>query len=613
MASGPMNGVVTYLRRLVLPANGHEATDEQLLDEFTNRGDEAAFTALVQRYGPLVWSVCRRVLAQVHDAEDAFQATFLILVRKARSIGKRGSVRSWLYGVAYRTAVRARTQGRRRAGNRPFSDLPAGADTDELIRRDLRGVLDEEINRLPEHQRMPVILCYLEGKTNAEAALELGCPRGTIAIRLARARKQLRPRLARRGLALSLAGVDELLACQTTNAVPTEMMDAAVRSAQVFGAGKTAATGGRVAQAAVLAEGVLQTMLLTKVKTTAGLLLGAIVLCAGAVFVTNQLASPGAQALSSTPSARAPFQAQDQSADAIRSAITRGVDYLKKNQKESNWEHHSPVGNHKGGVTALALVGLLEAGVKREDEFFEKGLRYLRSLKPESTYVTALQTVVFGRADPKKDRELIQRNADLLVQSRCKDNTGRFTGWTYSARPAVGTDNSNTQYAVLGLHAAKLAGAKIEDKVWQQIQDYYLRTQLADGGWGYAPGTGQNATFTMTSARVCGLLITSKHLQENAKGFDEALANGWKHLGDHFTVNGKFSPYYQLHGISRAGRLAGKKEIGGKEKNQCHDWYREGVEFLLKNQQKDGSWIGGPGDKSRVNATSFALIFLALP
>src|SRR5205823_3540528 len=155
------------------------------------RRDEAAFAALVRRHGPMVLGVCRRVLRDAHDAEDAFQATFLLLARKAAALRQPDRLGPWLHGVAHRTALKAKAAGvRRRQRERPLDDLPAAGGGDDLLWRDLRPVLDDAIGRLPAKYRVPVVLCYLEGRTNAEAARALGCPTGTVATRLARARQR---------------------------------------------------------------------------------------------------------------------------------------------------------------------------------------------------------------------------------------------------------------------------------------------------------------------------------------------------------------------------------------------------------------------------------------
>src|SRR5262245_42823379 len=185
--------VLHYLRRVVDTARVGGLTDGQLLGRFVASRDEAAFEVLVWRHGPLVLSVCRRVLGKEHDAEDAFQATFLTLARKAGSIGRREAVGSWLYKVAYRVALAARCKNARIASHeKPLHDVVAADPSVESPNSDWRAVIDEEILRLPSRYRIPFVLCCLEGKTVDEAAKELGCPRGTVGTRVARAKARLR-------------------------------------------------------------------------------------------------------------------------------------------------------------------------------------------------------------------------------------------------------------------------------------------------------------------------------------------------------------------------------------------------------------------------------------
>jgi RNA polymerase sigma factor (sigma-70 family) len=285
MAHRPLHTLLGRLRKAAA-AHGGGQTDGQLLERFVRGRDEAAFEALLRRHGPMVWSVCRRLLRHEQDAEDTFQAAFLILARKARSIGKREAVGSWLYRVAYRTALRARARAAERAAReQPVVDLPAAEAVPDLIWRDLRPVLDEEVNRLPERYRSAFVLCYLEGRTNAEAARELGCPEGTILSRLFWARRRLRSRLARRGVLLSGGTLAGLLAEQA----------AAMPAALAVAAGRAPAG----ASVTSLMEGVLRAMWLTKLKIVASLLLTAGVVVGGTgmlaygVLGTGQ---PGAQA-----------------------------------------------------------------------------------------------------------------------------------------------------------------------------------------------------------------------------------------------------------------------------------------------------------------------------
>jgi RNA polymerase sigma factor (sigma-70 family) len=236
MPSGRTDAIAS---RLATGAAGcvEALTDEQLLDFFLSRavGDaEAAFQVLVSRHGPMVLGVCRHVLNQQQDAEDAFQATFLVLARKAGSIRDRRVLGRWLYEVAYRIAVRARVNAqRRRSHERQGAEMSATVPEVDAAWSELRPVLHEEISRLPEKYRTPVILCYLEGKTNEEVAHQLRWPVGTVKGRLARARDLLRSRLTRRGLALSAAFLVTALSKNTVFAevVPTPLAKKVIRGA----------------------------------------------------------------------------------------------------------------------------------------------------------------------------------------------------------------------------------------------------------------------------------------------------------------------------------------------------------------------------------------------
>jgi RNA polymerase sigma factor (sigma-70 family) len=235
-------------------------SDGRLLEQFAHHGDAAAFTALVRRHGPMVLGVCRRVLRDVHAADDAFQATFLLLVRKAGSLRRPEALGPWLYGVAYRTALKARQVAvRRRRREQALPDLPA-APADDLVWRDLRPVLDGAISRLPAKYRAPFVLCYLDGMTNAQAARHLGCPMGTVATRLARARQQLRGRLARQGLALPAGLLGAAL-------VPRVLLAQTVQAATVLASGSAAAAGLVPAKIVTLMEGVWRSMMLDKLRS----------------------------------------------------------------------------------------------------------------------------------------------------------------------------------------------------------------------------------------------------------------------------------------------------------------------------------------------------------
>jgi RNA polymerase sigma factor (sigma-70 family) len=272
MASTPLSPVLRYIRKIVdLPASA-QVTDSQLLDRFVRHRNEAAFSALVERHGPMVMGICRRLLCNSHDAEDAFQATFLVLVRRAEDIGDPDLLANWLYGVAYRTAAKAKADVLRRRARegQAASNHQANAPRDQDLWDDVRPILDEEINLLPVKYRTPVVLCYLQGKTNEEAARQLGWPKGTVATRLARARERLRHRLTRRGMVLSTAVMATTLSQATASgALPARVVNGAVQTALLVVANQGVTAGVVANQIASLTEGVLKTMVLAKLKTVA--------------------------------------------------------------------------------------------------------------------------------------------------------------------------------------------------------------------------------------------------------------------------------------------------------------------------------------------------------
>ena len=297
MAQGQLGSLLQHIRRLIGAAPSEQTPDALLLEQFRLHRDETAFTTLVQRHGPLVFGVCRRVLRDSHAAEDAFQATFLVLARRAGAIRKPEALSSWLHGVAARVAVRARNQDSQRRGRESqvmamasqngahdaFEPAAGGpGPLAESTQRELRLVLDEELARLPEKYRLPMVLCYLEGKSNEEAARQLCWTKGCVSGRLARARDLLRDRLARRGLALSAAALGGALTHQTVTAgVAPALVDVTVRGAVLFAAGNAAA-GIASVPAVSLARQTLQAMLFARVTTAAALVLAVVLVAGGA-------------------------------------------------------------------------------------------------------------------------------------------------------------------------------------------------------------------------------------------------------------------------------------------------------------------------------------------
>jgi RNA polymerase sigma factor (sigma-70 family) len=249
-----------------------DQSDRQLVEQFLARHDEAVFEAIVRRHGPMVYRVCRRVLQHHHDAEDAFQATFLLLPQQLRRVRKHASLASWLHGVAHRVALKARagaaTRRRHEQQAGAFQDMPA----DEVSWGEVRTVLDAEMAALPEKWRQPLILCYLEGRTQDEAAAQMGCSKRTLRRRLAEARAALGRRLNRRGVVGPAALSAVLLSECVARAVPSGLLGSTVEAATLIAAGG-AATAAVSAKVVALTEGVMNAMFASKVKIVAAMLL----------------------------------------------------------------------------------------------------------------------------------------------------------------------------------------------------------------------------------------------------------------------------------------------------------------------------------------------------
>jgi RNA polymerase sigma factor (sigma-70 family) len=353
--------LLRFIRAIGPVASEPEATDGQLLARFVRQRDEAAFTALFRRHGPMVWAVCHRVLSDNHAAEDAFQATFLVFLRKAGSIDRPELLANYLYGIASRTAAKAKTlRARQRIREEPQSvDAPAAGSHDDSDWRDLRPVLDEELQELPEKYRAPLVLCYLEGKTYAEAARALGWAEGTVSGRLARARHLLRGRLIRRGLSVgSLAVLMAREAAGRTLSAAVE--EATARAVWLSVTGSPAALGVVSPQAAALAKGVLHAMFLNQVKIAAVVVLTVSLIGTGAGIVTHRVRAAdrrGTQDQTATPSVLLAERLQDSPAPPAK-------------QKDLEKKDKSPSATSPDGrLVAKAkdkAIGLFDADSGRE-------------------------------------------------------------------------------------------------------------------------------------------------------------------------------------------------------------------------------------------------------
>jgi RNA polymerase sigma factor (sigma-70 family) len=338
MAVDAAKRAILRLREAALRARDADTTDAELLKLYLLAREDDAFEALVRRHGPMVLSVCRRVLRNDADAEDAFQATFLVFVRKAASIRSRSAVGSWLYGVAFHTALKAKAMNQRRR----IKELDAGTQpkhqADEEIVRALHEQLDKELNALPEKYRIPVLLCDLEGKTIKDAARQVGWPAGTMATRLTRGRAALARRLRCQGLTLSAGVLAAALSAQAAlGNVPASLVVKTVHAAGVSASG-AAAAGIISAKVLALSEGVVKAMFISKLASVAiaGLIVVAALGIGGRWFVEATAAQEPAAATIGfvRPAADEPAQKLDDDPVKLKREIARLQAELERTRLE---------------------------------------------------------------------------------------------------------------------------------------------------------------------------------------------------------------------------------------------------------------------------------------
>jgi RNA polymerase sigma factor (sigma-70 family) len=312
------------LGRIFLGETVAGLSEWQLLERYLEGRDELAFKALVARHGPMVLGVCRRMLSDQTDVEDAFQATFLVLVRRARQLGPADALGPWLYGVAARVALRARSDAARRRRIEPISQRYSSDSGDRpAIDRELGEVLDQELDRLPTKYRSPIVLCYLEGQTHEEAARQLKWPIGTVKGRLARARDLLRSRLVRRGLGPAVAALSPAIARDASAALHEELVDRTVQSAfkVAFGLGAAHVVSTSITS---LVEGVLTSMFIDTLKWAGLAVIVSGLALTGAVVSARQETGqrerkPSEVVASASDASSTKWQADGEAASAVRS------------------------------------------------------------------------------------------------------------------------------------------------------------------------------------------------------------------------------------------------------------------------------------------------------
>ena len=319
--------VLVAIDRLFRAGTAAGLSDAQLLERFATRhgeAAEAAFAALMERHGPMVLRVCRRVLNDPHDAQDAFQATFLILVRRPGAVRHRASLAGWLYGVALRVAAHSRAASARRRVVEQAAGSRFGA---RCVPDEGRHEVWEEVDRLPERYRVAIVLCYLEGLTHEQAAARLGWPVGTVRSRLARARERLRGRLVKRGLASGSAVLAGLVSSADANTLPLSLVEPTIKAAMLVAAHDAAEAGLVSASAAALTHGVLRTMLFVKLKWTALALMTAGTIAAGTGVYGYQAPRPLPRP--------APVVADDSVTPATEAVVSDAAENSRQEQKRT--------------------------------------------------------------------------------------------------------------------------------------------------------------------------------------------------------------------------------------------------------------------------------------
>jgi len=373
MSTAQLSGVFRRIHKWAGLQERDACSDGQLMDRFVKNQDERAFEMLLKRHGPMVLGVCRRVLRQTHDVEDAFQATFLVFMRKASSIRSRETVGNWLYGVAFRTALKAKSA----AAKRTFKEKQANLMTPQASAahpgdgwEDVRVVLDEQLERLPDKYRSLIVLCDLEGKPRREVAEKLQLADGTLSSRLATARKLLAQRLTRCGVTFSAGALAAALSQKLASAaVPSALSASSIQAFHALAAGGT--TAGVVSSSvAALFEGVLKAMFLTKLKSVAATLLILGVIAGGLIT----LASHGAAA--QQPEANAVAKTQDQ-------PEKKGAESETKKQGQKNADAKKP-------ADPFPFEDLKSRLKKHEDEIAKIRQAMLKEIADEEAKIAVL-------------------------------------------------------------------------------------------------------------------------------------------------------------------------------------------------------------------------------
>lgn len=452
MATTALGTALDNLRRTLLRQEEAGLTDGELLECFVARRDEAAFETLVRRHGPMVLGVCRRVLRNEADAEDAFQATYLVLVRKAASIRPRGMVGNWLYGVAHSTALKARAMSSKRLTREreaAMRDAARGTSTDTAeASQHMQALLDQELKALPDIYRAAIVLCDLEGKTLRDAARQLDCPPATVGTRLARGRSMLSRRLSRHGPVLAGTSIAALIGSQVSAAsVSPLLVNTTVQAATLIAAGQ-GASGVISAKVAALTEGVLKAMLVNKLKVTAAFLVVVGALAMGGNALVQRAPAGDTAAVSTVAEDAFASFAADEQAIAQRAQRPQA----------------------KAGVTVSGKLEAVDADKNSVTlATFKRG-----EGKTEKTYAVAKDAKIIRDGNDAKLSDLKQGSQATLKLSEDQKTVVAINAGTQPvSAPLKAVDASkNTITVTVGNRIAK------EDKTYQVLKDAKI---LIDG------------------------------------------------------------------------------------------------------------------------------------
>jgi RNA polymerase sigma factor (sigma-70 family) len=573
MAPSAVQKAVRVFRRVTLVHDRVNHGDGELLRRFVDGRDEAAFEALVQRHGAMVMNTCLRMLRNQQDAEDAFQATFLVLVRKAASVTPE-AVANWLYGVARQTAVRAlalnatRRQREKQLALTPRTELPREPWDD------LQPLLDRELSRLPEKYRMVVVLCDLEGKTRKEVAQQLGWPEGSVSSRLSRARELLARRLSRRGVALSAAALAELMSVHAAPACTPVALTASAATVASFVQASLGGNAGAISpEVAVLTERVLRTLWLNKLKTVTGLLLAislAIgVPCFGMALLNNR--PDGGQEVKKGSLIPAQLSTQPKSAPQPRLRATLD------GERDRTSVALSGDGKLLASVSEDEIVKLWDVPTARELAMLETGHRpplWSLALSGDGKVLATCGgdgTVKLWDVRKRAEKATLKGHTDRVTAVAITNNGKLVVSGSQDNTVRLWDSATGQEKAAFRGHTSKVTSVAITgDGKWvvSGAEDHTARLWEVATGREVATLKGHNDKVTSVAISNDGKLVASGSEDETAKIWDVASAAEratlTAHRGEVLTV--AFSADGKLLASSADGTVKLWDVVSGREK-----------------------------------------------